>query len=51
MSWIDVETEFMRREVGAVPMLQALEAQDETLVLGGPRRTTPPNRRRGTLRL
>ncbi|BCW35937.1 hypothetical protein StoSoilA2_19930 [Arthrobacter sp. StoSoilA2] len=40
MSWIDVETQSMRREVGAVPMLQALEAQDETPVLGGLRGTT-----------
>ena len=34
MSRIDTETKRKLREMGALPMLEALEAQDETLVLG-----------------
>ena len=34
MSRIDTETKRKLREIGALPMLEALEAQDETLVLG-----------------
>lgn len=34
MSGIDTETKRKLREMGAVPMLEALEAQDEALVLG-----------------
>ena len=34
MSRIDTETKRKLREMGAAPMLEALEAQDETLVLG-----------------
>ena len=34
MNGIDIETKRKLREMGAAPMLEALEAQDETLVLG-----------------
>jgi hypothetical protein len=34
VSGIDIETKRKLREMGAAPMLEALEAQDETLVLG-----------------
>ena len=34
MSSIDIETKRKLREMGAVPLLEALEAQDENLVLG-----------------
>ena len=34
MSGIDVETKRKLREMGAAPLLEAIEAQDETLTLG-----------------
>ena len=34
MSGIDIETKRKLREMGAAPLLEALEAQDQTLVLG-----------------
>jgi hypothetical protein len=34
VSGIDTETKRKLREMGAAPMLEALEAQDETLMLG-----------------